>query len=87
MKSRNLFDLDGCLSLRRAFASICLILSLVTLNSFPTSSNVRALPSSNPKRNLKTFCSLSVSVDKTSVSCSLNKVNAAASAGTGTLSS
>ena len=36
----NCLDLLGCLSFRKALASICLILSLVTENCKPTSSNV-----------------------------------------------
>ena len=36
----NFLALVGCLSFLRAFASICLILSLVTLNCCPTSSRV-----------------------------------------------
>ena len=39
-KSLNFLALDGCLNLRKAFASICLIRSLVTLNLLPTSSRV-----------------------------------------------
>ena len=42
---------------------------------------------SRPKRRVNTFCSRSVSVPSTSSNCSFNRVNAAASAGTGTLSS
>ena len=44
-----------------AFASICLILSLVTPKTFPISSNVFGLSSSNPNLILKTYCSCSLS--------------------------
>ena len=80
------FYLD-VLSFLNALASICLILSLVTLNSLPTSSRVLALPSSRPNLNLKTFSSLGVKVSKTLINCSFNNVNAAASAGAGASSS
>ena len=46
-----------------------------------------ALPSSSPKRSFNTFCSRSVNVPSTSSNCSRSSVKAAASAGTGTLSS
>ena len=38
----------------------CSILSLVTLNSLPTSSSVLDFPSSNPNLNFNTFASLGV---------------------------
>ena len=47
-KSFNLLLRDGCLNLRNALASIWRMRSRVTLNSRPTSSKVRALPSSKP---------------------------------------
>ena len=74
IKSFNFLLLLGCLSFLRAFASICLILSLVTLNSRPTSSRVLALPSSRPNLRRRTFFSLSVSVLRTSFSCSCKRV-------------
>ena len=39
-RSFSFLALDGCLNFLRAFASICLILSRVTLNCLPTSSSV-----------------------------------------------
>ncbi|MNC46221.1 hypothetical protein D3C75_952300 [compost metagenome] len=62
-------------------ASICLIRSRVTPNTWPTSSRVRVLPSSNPKRSRSTFSSRSVSVSSTSSSCSFRSLKAAESAG------
>ena len=59
--------------------------SLVTWNSFPTSSSVRLLPSSSPNLRASTFFSRSVSVCMTSSSCSCKSVYAAASAGTSLL--
>ena len=50
-KSLSLLLLVGCFSFLSALASICLILSLVTPNTLPTSSRVLALPSIKPKRN------------------------------------
>ena len=47
-KSRSLRERDGWRSLRSALASIWRIRSRVTLNSLPTSSSVRARPSSSP---------------------------------------
>ena len=47
-KSLNFLERLGCLNFLKAFASICLIRSLVTPKSLPTSSRVRLLPSSNP---------------------------------------
>ena len=79
--------LDGWRNFLKAFASICLILSLVTPNSVPTSSRVLALPSSRPKRSLKTFSSLGVKDVKTLSSCSFKRMNDAASAGGGASSS
>ena len=61
--------------------------SRVTLNSLPTSSSVRCLPSSRPKRRRSTLPSLSVSVPSTSSSCSLRSICEAASAGAGASSS
>ena len=68
LSSRNSFrrlHLVGFFSFLRALASICLILSLVTSNSLPTSSSVLERPSSRPKRRRRTFSSLSVSVCST----------------------
>lgn len=47
-------------------ASICLILSLVTPNSLPTSSNIHSRPFSSPKRRESTRLSLWVKHFKTS---------------------
>ena len=70
-----------------AFASICLILSRVTINSFPTSSKVLDFPSSKPNLNFKTLASLGVKVPITSSNCSLSSVYAAESCGAGVSSS
>ena len=64
-------DLEGCLSLRKAFASICLILSLVTENCCPTSSKVWSVFIPIPKRILKTRSSLGVKEANICVVCSL----------------
>ena len=64
----------GCLSFLRAFASICLILSLVTSKICPISSRVFILPSSIPYLNLSTSLSLGLRVANTPSKSSLNKV-------------
>ena len=64
----------GCLSFLRAFASICLILSLVTSKIWPISSRVFILPSSIPYLNLRTSLSLGLRVAKTPSKSSLSKV-------------
>ena len=68
-------------------ASICLILSRVTLNTLPTSSSVFGFPSSRPNLSERTFASLGVRVFKTSASCSLRRLIEAASAGASASSS
>ena len=81
MKSLSFFDLVGWRSFLSAFASICLILSLVTPNSLPTSSSVLLLPSSSPNLNCKTLCSLWLSDSRTKPTCDFNKLFEAASTG------
>lgn len=70
-KSRKRFERFGCFNLRMALASIWRILSLVTLNSRPTSSRVLVLPSLSPKRRRSTCSSLLVKDSRTRFSSSL----------------
>ena len=74
MKSLSFFDLVGWRSFLNALASICLILSLVTPNSLPTSSSVLLLPSSRPNLSCNTLCSLWFSDSKTKPTCDFNKL-------------
>ena len=67
--------------------SICLILSLVTLNTFPTSSNVLPFPLSSPNLSFNTIASLSVRFFITSSNCSFNNRYDADSCGAGVSSS
>ncbi len=55
---------EGCRNLRRALASICRIRSRVMPNSRPTSSSVRNLPSSSPKRSTMIRRSRSLSLSR-----------------------
>ena len=79
------FDLEGCLSFLSALASICLILSLVTSKSWPTSSRVWSLFSPMPKRMRRTFSSRGVSVARTFRVCSAKLTDITASDGDVTL--
>ena len=70
-KALSCLERVGWRILRKALASICRIRSRVTLNSTPTSSNVFGLPSSRPKRWIRTLRSRSVKVASTSPILSL----------------
>ncbi len=78
---RSLRERLGWRSLRRALASIWRIRSRLTWNSLPTSSSVRARPSSRPKRSWSTRRSRPVNESSTAATCSLSSWFAAASAG------
>src|SRR3989338_7493792 len=62
IKDLNHLCFEGCLNFLIAPTSICLILSLVTSNSFPTSSRVWGASSPMPNLFLKIFSSLELSV-------------------------
>src|ERR1700730_1138689 len=80
-KLRSFLDLDGCFSFRSAFASICLIRSLVTLNCWPTSSRVWSVFMPMPKRMRRTRSSGGVSEARTRVVVSRKLLWIAASMG------
>ena len=74
-------DLVGCLNFLSAFASICLILSLVTSNCLPTSSRVWSLFMPIPNLIRKTFASLAVKDARISSVASFNPLIEASSIG------